>query len=93
MPRVLTVGATGYLGQAVTLSLVRRGGHVFYGLARSEANARSLAQLDIIPVLCSDLVNYPAPLLRAIETEYVLHPSPHPDKSHSCIISQPDASR
>ncbi len=72
MPRILIVGATGYVGQAIALGLVHSGNHIVYGLARSDHKARSLAQLEIIPVLCEDFAKDPSTLLRAIETEYAL---------------------
>ena len=53
MSKVLVLGATGYLGQTLCLNLLRSGNHTVYGLARSEAKARSLAAQEIIPVIGS----------------------------------------
>jgi nucleoside-diphosphate-sugar epimerase len=50
MPKILIIGATGYIGQTLALSLVRSGGHTVYGLARSPEKAKSLEALEIIPV-------------------------------------------
>jgi nucleoside-diphosphate-sugar epimerase len=36
MPRILIVGATGYIGQALALDLLRSGNYEVYGIARSE---------------------------------------------------------
>ena len=51
MPRILIVGATGYVGHALALSLVRSGNHIVYGIARNDAKARSLAQDEIVDSL------------------------------------------
>jgi nucleoside-diphosphate-sugar epimerase len=67
MPKILIIGATGYLGQTLALSLLRSGNHAVYGIARSAAKAASLARLEITPVLCPDLVNDPKPVLDAIQ--------------------------
>jgi len=67
MPKVLVVGATGYIGETLALSLVRSGHHTVYGLARSASKGAALAKLEIIPVLSPDLVNDPQPCLSAIE--------------------------
>ena len=53
MSKVLVIGATGYIGQAVCLSLLRSGNYTVYGLARTEAKAKALEALEIIPVLGS----------------------------------------
>jgi nucleoside-diphosphate-sugar epimerase len=71
MPKILIVGATGYIGQILALSLLRSGNHVVYGIARSELKARSLAQLESIPILCPDLVADPTPLVEAIHNENI----------------------
>jgi nucleoside-diphosphate-sugar epimerase len=72
MPKVLIVGATGYVGQALALSLIHSGNHIVYGLARSNQKARALAQQEILPVLCADFAKDPTALSRAIEHEYAL---------------------
>ena len=51
MPKVLILGATGYIGSAVASSLLRSGTHVVYGMARSPEKARTLSQKEIIPVI------------------------------------------
>jgi nucleoside-diphosphate-sugar epimerase len=53
MSRVLVLGATGFIGQKVALSLLRSGNYLVYGLARSAAKAQELAALEIIPVIGS----------------------------------------
>lgn len=50
MPNILILGATGYIGQALALSLLRSGSHVVYGLARTPASAKLLQSLEIQPV-------------------------------------------
>lgn len=52
MPRILILGATGYIGSALASSLVRAD-HTVYGLARTSSKATQLARLEIIPVLGS----------------------------------------
>lgn len=52
MPRILILGATGYIGNALALSLLRNN-HKVYGLARDPASANRLARHEIIPVLAS----------------------------------------
>ncbi|KAI9851781.1 MAG: hypothetical protein M1838_002858 [Thelocarpon superellum] len=49
MPRILVLGATGYVGNAVALALIRAN-HEVYGLARSSQKAQSLSKQEIIPV-------------------------------------------
>lgn len=67
MPRVLVIGATGYLGQAVTQALLRSGQHSVYGLCRSSRKAPALAAIEVIPVVCEDPVNSPGPYLNSIK--------------------------
>jgi nucleoside-diphosphate-sugar epimerase len=67
MPKVLIVGATGYLGQTLALSLLRSGNHAVYGIARSVEKAAGLSRLEITPILCPDLVKDPKPVLDAIQ--------------------------
>jgi nucleoside-diphosphate-sugar epimerase len=71
MPKVLIFGATGYLGKNVASLLVRSGQHTVYGIARSEAKAKPLALQEIIPVICPDPVNEPAPYLEAIRVHHI----------------------
>ena len=71
MPKVLIIGATGYLGSRLCDVLVRSGQHRVYGIARSEAKARSLALAEITPVICPDPVNNPAAYLDAIRNFHI----------------------
>ncbi|KAJ7501254.1 hypothetical protein B0H11DRAFT_2189154 [Mycena galericulata] len=48
--KVLVIGATGFIGFPVAQALVR-GGHIVYGLARSQAKGQELAKEEIIPVI------------------------------------------
>ncbi|QRV78346.1 NAD(P)-binding protein [Ceratobasidium sp. AG-Ba] len=54
MPRILVIGANGYIGNALSLSLVRSGDHTVWGVARTPEKARSLAIQEISPILCPD---------------------------------------
>jgi len=73
MPKILIIGATGYIGQALALSLMRSGGHTVYGLARSAEKAKSLEALEIIPVKgsVSDSTNY-LDLIRSANIDIVV---------------------
>ena len=53
MPRILIIGATGYVGSALAGELLRSGNHTVYGLARNPAKANQLAAKEIIPVVGS----------------------------------------
>lgn len=66
MPRVLVIGATGYLGQPVTQALVRSGLHSVYGVCRSPQKAKSLAAVEVIPIICEDPANNPEKFLDAL---------------------------
>jgi len=50
MTRVLVIGATGFIGFALSTAL-RRNGHTVYGLARSQSKATLLSQSEIIPII------------------------------------------
>ena len=52
MPRILILGATGYIGSALASSLLRSD-HTVYGLARTSSKVNQLARLEIIPILGS----------------------------------------
>lgn len=65
MPHILVLGATGTIGNALALSLIRSGNHTVYGLARSPAKAKGLAVQEIIPVLGS--VQEPHAFLNLLE--------------------------
>lgn len=71
MPKVLIIGATGYLGSRLCDVLVRSGQHRVYGIARSETKARSLALAEITPVICPDPINNPAAYLDAIRNFHI----------------------
>ena len=60
MPRILILGATGYIGNNLCNLLVHSGQHTVYGLARTPEKAKWLARQEIIPVLSSDPVNDPS---------------------------------
>jgi nucleoside-diphosphate-sugar epimerase len=57
MPRILIIGATGYIGNALCLSLLRSGDHTVWGVARTQEKARSLAMQEVTPILCPDPIN------------------------------------
>lgn len=69
MVNVLIVGATGYIGTALSQSLLRSGDHRVFGLARSPEKARSLEKDEVIPILGSltDTKN----LVEALSTQHV----------------------
>lgn len=71
MTKVLIIGATGYLGKRLAETLVRRGQDQVYGIARSEAKAKSLALVEVTPILCSDPVNEPATYIEAIRDHHI----------------------
>lgn len=50
MPRILIIGATGYVGSALAGELLRSGGYTVYGLARNPNKAKQLAAKEIILV-------------------------------------------
>ncbi|KAF4945003.1 hypothetical protein FGADI_12262 [Fusarium gaditjirri] len=66
MPKVLIIGATGYLGSRLCNVLVNSGQHRVYGIARNEAKAKSLAVAEVTPVICPDPINKPDAYLDAI---------------------------
>ncbi|KAG8695041.1 hypothetical protein FRC09_009432 [Ceratobasidium sp. 395] len=57
MPRILVIGANGYIGNALALSLVRSGDHTVWGVARTQDKARSLALQEVAPILCPDPID------------------------------------
>lgn len=71
MPKVLILGATGYLGRQIAHLLVQRGQHTVFGVARTVAKATHLAKQEIIPVLCSDPVNEPESYLSIIRSKHI----------------------
>ncbi|KAJ4026360.1 hypothetical protein NW752_001300 [Fusarium irregulare] len=71
MPKVLIIGATGYLGSRLCDVLVHSGEHRVYGIARNETKARSLALAEITPVICPDPINNPVAYLDAIRNFHI----------------------
>jgi nucleoside-diphosphate-sugar epimerase len=71
MPRILILGATGYLGNRIATLLVQSGQHTVYGVARTREKALQLAQEEIRPVLCPDPVNSPEAYLSAIRSFHI----------------------
>lgn len=51
MSTVLILGASGYLGLPLAKSRLRSGNYIVYGLARTPAKAKTLAQNEIVPVI------------------------------------------
>ncbi|KFY48758.1 hypothetical protein V495_01058 [Pseudogymnoascus sp. VKM F-4514 (FW-929)] len=71
MPKVLIVGATGYLGKRVASVLVRSGQHHVYGIARDEVRSKYLALQEVTPIVCTDPINDPTPYLSAIREHHI----------------------
>ncbi|KAJ5403692.1 hypothetical protein N7509_003563 [Penicillium cosmopolitanum] len=71
MPKVLILGATGYLGRQIANLLVQQGQNTVFGVARTPAKATQLSKQEIIPILCPDPVNEPGPYLSAIESKHI----------------------
>lgn len=69
MVNVLVIGATGYIGQALTQSLLRSGSHRVYGLARTAEKAQSLLKDEVIPIIGS--ISEHTELLRAIDAFHI----------------------
>ncbi|CEJ88052.1 hypothetical protein VHEMI04595 [[Torrubiella] hemipterigena] len=67
MPKILVIGATGYLGSRLCGFLVQTGLHRVYGIARAPEKAKGLALSEVTPILCPDPVNEPSPYLTAIQ--------------------------
>lgn len=68
MPKVLVIGATGFLGLSIAQAL-RRSSITVYGLTRSSNKSGLLASNEIIPVVGS--VEEPASYLEIIEAENI----------------------
>ncbi|KAF5594359.1 uncharacterized protein FSUBG_9461 [Fusarium subglutinans] len=66
MPKVLIIGATGYLGSRVCSVLVNSGQHRVFGIARNQVKAKSLAVAEVTPIICPDPINKPDSYLDAI---------------------------
>lgn len=71
MPKVLILGATGYVGRQIANLLVQSGQHTVYGVTRTPAKAKQLAKEEIIPIVCPDPVNQPGPYLDIIRSKNV----------------------
>lgn len=71
MTKVLLLGATGYIGKRLAETLVRSGQHKVYGIARSEAKAKTLALAEVTPIICADPVNEPADYLNAVRLYHI----------------------
>lgn len=71
MPKVLILGATGYLGRQIVNQLVQTGEHTVYGVARTPSKATQLAKQEVIPVLCPDPVNEPEAYLSVIRSKHI----------------------
>lgn len=50
MPNVLVIGATGYIGSALSAQLIRSGNHYAFGIAANEREGFELSLKEIIPV-------------------------------------------
>ncbi|KAE9377289.1 NAD(P)-binding protein [Stipitochalara longipes BDJ] len=68
MPNILIIGATGYIGTALSQSLVRSGDHRVYGLARSPEKALSLSAAEVTPILSTSSSTLNNTLTEAIST-------------------------
>jgi nucleoside-diphosphate-sugar epimerase len=71
MTKVLLLGATGYVGKRLGETLVRSGQHTVYGIARSEAKAKTLALAEVMPIICADPVNEPKAYMNAVRDHHI----------------------
>lgn len=71
MPRILILGATGFIGNALSRSLLRTGNHHVWGVARTPEKARALSIQEITPVLCPNPVDEPAAYVDVIRNEHI----------------------
>jgi nucleoside-diphosphate-sugar epimerase len=69
MPNILILGATGYIGSALSQSLLRSGNHLVYGHARTPEKAEALQQDEITPILAPSLTS--PSLISAIATHRI----------------------
>ncbi|KAH6719275.1 NAD dependent epimerase/dehydratase family protein [Leptodontidium sp. 2 PMI_412] len=69
MVNVLVIGATGYIGQALTQSLIRSGDHRIFGLARTPEKAKTLEREEVIPIYGA--ISSTEALTKAIETHHI----------------------
>lgn len=71
MPKVLVLGATGYLGRQIVHQLVQTGEHTVYGVTRTPSKATQLARQEVIPILCPDPENEPQAYTSVIESKHI----------------------
>lgn len=71
MPRVLIIGATGYVGRRIAGLLVQSGQHSVYGIARTQEKALLLQKEEITPILCADPASNPEPYLATIRSSSI----------------------
>ncbi|KAN0117768.1 NAD(P)-binding protein [Hyaloscypha variabilis] len=71
MPNILIIGATGYVGTALSQSLLRSGNHRIYGLARSPSKALSLSATEVTPILSTSPSTLNSTLTTAISTHHI----------------------
>ncbi|KAL4996292.1 hypothetical protein BDV10DRAFT_113309 [Aspergillus recurvatus] len=57
MPNVLVLGGSGYLGLALSKSLVSSGNHTVWGTARTPEKAKLLLQHEIAPITDADITD------------------------------------
>lgn len=69
MPRILVLGATGYLGSSIC-RLLRQDNNIVYGLARSAAKASQLGAQEILAVM-GDIENQPDGYLQLIGDAHI----------------------
>lgn len=71
MPNILIIGATGYVGTALSQSLLRSGNHRVYGLARSPEKALSLSANEVTPILSASASTLTNTLTTAISAHRI----------------------
>ncbi|KAI9792554.1 MAG: hypothetical protein M1816_002074 [Peltula sp. TS41687] len=69
MPRILVLGATGFLGTSIC-RLLRLENNIVYGLARNAAKAASLSAAEILPVI-GDIEQHPDAYLDLIRDAHI----------------------
>lgn len=71
MPKILILGAMGYLGMRITDALIQSGQHRVYGVVRSKDKAKLLSRAEVTPIICGDPVGDPAAYLGAIRDHHI----------------------
>jgi nucleoside-diphosphate-sugar epimerase len=71
MPRVLILGATGYLASRIAQVLLLTGNHTVYGLTRSGSKSAALLAAEVSPIVCPDPASDPKPYLEAIKQHHI----------------------